>query len=216
MSKLLELLVSLSVAGSTVVACILLLRLLSPGVFPSRWRYAIGKMAVGLYVLPVALVMQWLMPVLLPQQPTNAPIPVKLSSVHEIQPGLPTAAVPELNLSADIALVLLSIWGTGVFIFAMWQVYCYRRFIKKLQQTRSPVPENSEAAKQLASMKVALGMQNSVRSVTQTHQEDPSIPPGTSITIRTLTPEEIAAFKKRQSESSTPAPEKMELNASIR
>lgn len=163
MSKLLELLVSLSVAGSTAVACILLLRLISPGVFPSKWRYAIGKMAIGLYLLPVALVMQWPLPFFIPKQTTTVPIPELPSSVHEIQPGLPTVAIPELNLSPDVALVFLSIWGTGVFAFAMWQVYCYRRFIKKLQQTRSPVPENSEAAKQLTMMKEVLGMQGNVR-----------------------------------------------------
>ncbi|WP_276918931.1 M56 family metallopeptidase [Aneurinibacillus aneurinilyticus] len=163
MSKLLELLVSLSVAGSTAVACILLLRLISPGVFSSKWRYAIGKMAIGLYLLPVALVMQWPLPFFIPKQTTTVPIPELPSSVHEIQPGLPTVAIPELNLSADVALVFLSIWGTGVFAFAMWQVYCYRRFIKKLQQTRSPVLENSEAAKQLTMMKEVLGMQGNVR-----------------------------------------------------
>jgi beta-lactamase regulating signal transducer with metallopeptidase domain len=163
MSKLLELLVSLSVAGSTAVACILLLRLISPGVFSSKWRYAIGKMAIGLYLLPVALVMQWPLPFFIPKQTTTVPIPELPSSVHEIQPGLPTVAIPELNLSPDVALVFLSIWGTGVFAFAMWQVYCYRRFIKKLQQTRSPVPENSEAAKQLTMMKEVLGMQGNVR-----------------------------------------------------
>lgn len=163
MSKLLELLVSLSVAGSTAVACILLLRLISPGVFSSKWRYAIGKMAIGLYLLPVALVMQWPLPFFIPKQTTTVPIPELPSSVHEIQPGLPTVAILELNLSADVALVFLSIWGTGVFAFAIWQVYCYRRFIKKLQQTRSPVPENSEAAKQLTMMKEVLGMQGNVR-----------------------------------------------------
>lgn len=38
-------------------------------------------------------------------------------------------------------------------------------------------------------------------SVTITHQEDPSIPPGTSLTIRSLTPEESAVFKKREEEA---------------
>lgn len=38
-------------------------------------------------------------------------------------------------------------------------------------------------------------------SVTITHQEDPSILPGTSMTIRSLTPEESAVFKKREEEA---------------
>ncbi|MEJ8547447.1 M56 family metallopeptidase [Brevibacillus borstelensis] len=163
MSKLLELLVSLSAAGSTVVICILLLRLISPGAFPPKWRYAIGKMAIGFYLLPIALVLQWLFPLFVPKQTTTVPISGLPSSVQLTQSDLTIAAIPELNLSADVALVFLSIWGTGAFAFAIWQIYCYRRFIKKLQQTRSPVPENSEAAKQLALIKEAFGMQSNVQ-----------------------------------------------------
>lgn len=39
-------------------------------------------------------------------------------------------------------------------------------------------------------------------SVTITNEEDPSIPPGTSMTIRSLTPDEIAELEKRQAEDS--------------
>src|SRR5690606_11846085 len=90
-----------------------------------------------------------------------------LSSAQQTQPDLPIVAMPkpslpELNLSADAALLFLVIWGTGALPFPIWQIYCYRTFIKKLQQTRSPVPENSEAAKQLYFMKGALDMQNNV------------------------------------------------------
>lgn len=163
MSKLLELLFSLSVAGSTVAICILLLRLISPNVFPAKWRYAIGKMAVGFYFLPIALVLQWLWPLFAPKQTTTAPIPGLHSSVQQTQSDLTTEAIPELNLSADAALVILSIWGAGALIFAIWQVYCYRKFINKLQQTRKPVPEISEAAQQLTLVKEALGMQSNVQ-----------------------------------------------------
>lgn len=163
MSKLLELLVSLSVAGSTVVICILLLRLVSPGVFPAKWRYAIGKMAVGFYLLPIALVMQSLLPLFIPKQTLIVHISGLSSSVQQTQSKLTVADISELNLSLDAAFVLLSIWGTGAFAFAVWQVYCYRRFIKKLQLTRSPVPVNNEAAKQLTLMKEALGIRSNIQ-----------------------------------------------------
>lgn len=156
MNKLLELLVSLSVAGSTVVICILLLRLFSPGVFPAQWRYTIGKMAIGFYLLPVALIMQWLLPLFNPYQTSTVHISGQPSIVQQ-------KSFSELNLSVDVALVFLSIWGTGAIAFAIWQVYCYRRFIKNLQFTRSPVPVNDEAAKQLTLMKKALGMRSNVR-----------------------------------------------------
>lgn len=152
MSKLLEMLVSLSVAGSAVVICILLLRFISPGVFPAKWRYAIGKMAIGFYLLPVALVMQT----------TTVPISAFPSRIQQTQSNLTIVASPELNLSADVALFFLSIWGTGAFAFAVWQIYCYRRFMKKLQQTRLPVPDNSEAAEQLRWMKEAFSIKSNV------------------------------------------------------
>ncbi|MEF3306274.1 M56 family metallopeptidase [Paenibacillus sp. GYB003] len=163
MSNLLELLVSLSAAGSTVVICLLLLRLVPPGVFPAKRRYAIGKMAVWFYILPVALVMQRLLPLFVPKQTSTVLISGLPSSIHRTQSDLTVAAIPELKISADAALVILGIWGTGVFAFAIWQMYCYRRFIKKLRLTRSPVPVNNEAAKQLVLLKEALGATGNVR-----------------------------------------------------
>lgn len=163
MSRLLELLVSLSVAGSTIVICILLLQLISPGVFPAKWRYAMGKMAAGFYLLPIAFVMQWLLAPFVRKQTTTVPLSGLSSSVQQTQSDLTIVDIPEPYLSADAAFVFLSVWGTGAFAFVIWQIYCYRRFIKTLQQTRSPMPENSEAAKRLTLMKEALGMQSDVR-----------------------------------------------------
>nr|WP_236838618.1 M56 family metallopeptidase [Caldalkalibacillus salinus] len=160
-----ELFVSLSVAGSTIVACMLLLRLISPSVLSTKWRYSIGKMAVGFYLLPVAFVLQWLWPLFIPKQTMIVPLPELSSSQQQTLPDITTVAIPEQILSADIAIVFLSVWATGAFFFAIWQVYCYRRFNKTLQQTRSPVPENSEAAKQLTLMKKTLGIQSNVQLV---------------------------------------------------
>lgn len=168
MSKFLEMLVSLSVAGSAVVVFMLLLKLISSNVFPAKRRYAIGKMATGFYLLPIALVMQWLWPLFIPKPTTTVPISGLPESLQQTQSDLPIVAMPkpslpELNLSADAALLFLVIWGTGALVFAIWQVYCYRKFIKKLQQTRSPVLENSEATKQLYFVKKALDIQSNVQ-----------------------------------------------------
>lgn len=168
MSKFLEILVSLSAAGSAVVIFILLLRLISPIVFPAKWRYVIGKMATGFYLLPIAVGVHWLWPLFFPKQTlTVVPVSSRLSGAQQIQPDLPIVvmpkhSLPELNLSADAALFILGIWGTGALTYVMWQIYSYRRFVKKLQQTSSPVPKNSEAAKQLYLMKETLAMQNNV------------------------------------------------------
>ncbi|MCM3494704.1 M56 family metallopeptidase [Paenibacillus lactis] len=160
MNTILELLFTLNVAGSVVVACILLLRLLPTDAFPTKWRYGLSKMSVGFYLLPVALVLQCLGLLFTPKQnPSLSGLPM---SVQQIQTDLSKVAIPELNFSADIALAFLSMWGIGALVFAAWQVYCYRTFVGKLQQTRIPVPENSEAARQLTLMKEVLGMRSNV------------------------------------------------------
>lgn len=162
MSKLLESFVSLSVAGSTVVIFIFLLKLISPHTFPAKWRYSIGKMAVGFYLLPIALVIQWLLSPFIPKLTTTVPIPELPSALQQTQPDL-LGVISELNLSADVALVFLSIWGIGVIAFAGWQGYCYRRFLKQVQHTYSPVSNNTEAAKQLALLKESLSIKSNVQ-----------------------------------------------------
>lgn len=129
--------------ATTVVVFILLLKLFSPNVFPAKWRYAIGKMAAGFFLLPIALVMQWLWPLFIPKPTTTVPISRLPGTVLQTQSDLPIVGItkfslPELNLSADAALLSLGIWGAGALAFAIWQIYCYRTFINKLQQTCSP------------------------------------------------------------------------------
>jgi len=161
MNNILELLFTLNVAGSVVVACILLLRLLPTDAFPTKWRYGLSKMAVVFYLFPLALVLQCLGSLFTPNQaPSLSGLPM---SVQQIQPDLSKVAIPELNFTADIALAFLSMWGIGALVFAIWQVYCYRTFVGKLQQTRIPVLENSEAARQLTLMKKALGIHSNVQ-----------------------------------------------------
>jgi len=161
MNNILELLFTLNVAGSVVVACILLLRLLPADAFPTKWRYGLSKMAVVFYLFPLALVLQYLWSLFTPNQaPSLSGLPM---SVQQIQPDLSKVAIPELNFTADIALAFLSMWGIGALVFAIWQVYCYRTFVGKLQQTRIPVSENSEAVRQLTLMKEVLGIHSNVQ-----------------------------------------------------
>ncbi|MNW46295.1 Methicillin resistance mecR1 protein [compost metagenome] len=153
MGEFLEILVSLSTAGSTVVACILLLQLIPDRAVSAKWRYLIGKMALGFYLVPVVLFLQWFWSTLNYEHKATIFLS-KLSTV---------TAVPEFNLSEEVTLILISIWATGTFIFALWQVYGYRRFINKLQDTCLPVHENCIAYEQLATMKVSLGIKTTVR-----------------------------------------------------
>lgn len=166
MSKLLELLASLSSAGSMVVICILLLRLLPPHAFPAAWRYAIGKMALAFYLLPAAIGIQWLSSLSTSRTTTSATVMNASTQVPQAQPlpgFVPEPIVTEPTVSAHIVLLLLSLWGIGAVAFAGWQMFCYRKFSRQLQHTRTAIPDNNEAVAQLALIKETLGIRTNVR-----------------------------------------------------
>ena len=56
-----EILCSLTVAGSIVSVCILALRLIPGSVFPTKWLYRLGKLAILFYLFPVSLGLSWLL-----------------------------------------------------------------------------------------------------------------------------------------------------------
>ncbi|MGG4095894.1 M56 family metallopeptidase [Paenibacillus lautus] len=169
MNIILELLLTLTVAGSAVVACILVLRIIPINAFPTKWRYGISKMAVGFYLLPVVLGMQWISPLVTFNATETAPIMNELpSTVQHALPNPysrinPVQLIPEQTISANVALPLIILWAIGAIAFAAWQMYCYRRFLKKLEHTRTNVPISSEAAKQLPFIKEALNVKSNVR-----------------------------------------------------
>ncbi|MGG3284485.1 M56 family metallopeptidase [Paenibacillus solani] len=169
MSTILEMLSTLTVSGSAVVASILVLRIVSINVFPTKWRYGISKMAIGFYLLPVVLGIQWISSSFTFNLTANVPIVNELpSTVQHALPGQysgthPKQLIPELTISANVVLPLIILWAIGAIVFAAWQMYCYRRFLKKLEHTRTTVPISSEAAKQLSFIKEDLGVKSTVR-----------------------------------------------------
>ncbi|MBT2765956.1 M56 family metallopeptidase [Paenibacillus sp. ISL-20] len=169
MNIILELLLTLTVAGSAVVACILVLRIIPIHAFPTKWRYGISKMAVGFYLLPVVLGMQWSSPLVTFNATATVPIMNELpSTVQHALPNPysrinPVQLIPEQTISANVARPLIILWAIGAIAFAAWQMYCYRRFLKKLEHTRTTVSISSEAAKQLPFIKEALGLKSNVR-----------------------------------------------------
>lgn len=166
MSKLLELLVSLSAAGSAATICVLLLRFLSPDAVPASWRYRIGKVAIACYLLPVAIIMQALPSLLTGRTGTSAPVVDVSDTAWQARPlseFSPVPGIPETTVPASLAFLSLSVWGIGALVFAGWQIYCYRKFRRALHQTRIDVPVDSEFARQLAERKEALGVAAHVR-----------------------------------------------------
>lgn len=165
MNTILELLFTLTVAGSAVVACILVLRIVFINTFPTKWRYGIGKMAVVFYLLPVVLGIQWISLLF-----TFSAVPVVNELPSTVQHALPgpysgtglEPLIPAKTISVNVALPLIILWALGAIAFAAWQMYCYRRFLKKLEHSRVTVPISSEAAKLLSFIKEAIGVKSSV------------------------------------------------------
>ncbi|WP_246553734.1 M56 family metallopeptidase [Paenibacillus tritici] len=159
MNSLLEILCSLSVAGSVVTVSFHALGRLSTDHFPAKWRYVLLKLALALYLFPIALVLPWL---------SRLAAPHPASSAQNIQTGRVSGHVaetlqPAVTLSASTAYLLLSIWAAGAITFAAWQWYAYRRFTAQLERNRTMVPENSETAVLLKNIKEQLGLTCSVK-----------------------------------------------------
>ncbi|MGI6777432.1 MAG: hypothetical protein ACOX7R_05265 [Acetivibrionales bacterium] len=55
MANLFSTLLAMSIAGSAVVGLMLLLRPVTAKIFPAKWQYGIGKMAIAFFLLPVFL-----------------------------------------------------------------------------------------------------------------------------------------------------------------
>ncbi|MFC4303728.1 M56 family metallopeptidase [Cohnella boryungensis] len=152
MNTILEILFTLTAAGSVVAAFMLGLRRVSVELLPAKWRYGLGKMAVAFYLCPIALGIP-LISRLLAARPAT------------VQPAQPTPfseLSPEQTISAHVAILLLCLWAVGAIGFVAWQLYCYQRFLKSLEHTRTPVPKSSDTSKQLFLIKNALGLKSNV------------------------------------------------------
>ena len=168
MGNLFSNLLALSVAGSVVVGLMLLFRPVTAKIFPAKWQYRIGKMAIAFFLIPVSLFAGKLS--------FHSPQPV-IQNYHSQQPIIQKAlpsngfvdamdavdAVMEKHLSVEVMEVILFVWFVGAIVFAMWHFYCYRRFTKQLWADSIPVPEDAEAAASLSLCKAALGIHGEVK-----------------------------------------------------
>lgn len=170
MNSALEILVSLTVAGSVVIGCLLLLRLIPASVFPAKWRYFLGKVALAFFLVPTAFFIQWLL-LFLRANPIKHGSP--LTEQQTVNWQL-TGSIPEY-ISASLALTVLCVWAAGFIVFSAWQLYCYCRFTKELHRHSIPVPENSEIHHQLLLMKQELGMKHNVQLVYSSAVRSPAL-----------------------------------------
>lgn len=174
MSNLFSNLLAMSIAGSVVVGLMLLFRPVTAKIFPAKWQYGIGKMAIAFFLLPVSLIVgkiSFVLPkTITPRHPSGTP---PMAIPETLQPNdfvdavdtlmekhLPAAM--EKHLSLEVMGAVLLIWFVGAMAFAGWHFYCYRRFSKRLLENSIPIPEDT-AATLLSSLKVALDVHGDVK-----------------------------------------------------
>ncbi|AXH99752.1 peptidase M56 [Sporosarcina sp. PTS2304] len=163
MNLMLEFIVVLTVAGSTVVIFVLLLQLISPHLFSAKWRYAIGNMAMWFYVIPVAIIVRWVNQFLAINQGDDVLTLTKNMSIQGTHIVNPIEMISKQSIPTEVAWILLILWAMGALTYAIWQTYCYYKFIRKIKETTTPILKDSEVTKKLASLKQLLGINGNVK-----------------------------------------------------
>jgi len=162
MGSLLSNLFAMSVAGSVVVGLMLLLRPATAKIFPAKWQYGIGKIAIAFFLIPASLFAGKLPLV----QPVMENYPAEPSVIQKAVPpnGFVDAMdiLMEKHFTFEVMEAVLFIWLAGAMVFAGWHFYCYRRFTKQLRADSIPVLDDTAAAL-LSSCKAALGIHGEVK-----------------------------------------------------
>lgn len=159
---ILKLIGSLTIAGSTVVGFILLIQLIAPNSLSAKWRYVLGKIAICFYLLPIALILQWLALLVTPKPVLDVITTGITVPSEKLFSKSPLEVITEQAISFKVAWILLIIWGLGALTFTTWQIYCYLRFKKSMKKTVFTVSEECEAVKQLSFFKQLLGIKGKV------------------------------------------------------
>ena len=166
MGNLFSTLLAMSIAGGAVVGLMLLLRPVTAKIFPARWQYGIGKMAITFFLLPVFLFVGKL-PLVQPVVKSYLAEPSVILKAISAPPSngfVDTLMKKHLTVeTVELTQAILLIWFVGAMVFAGWHFYCYRRFSKQLRIDSFPVSEDTATAVLLSSCKAALGIHGEVK-----------------------------------------------------
>ncbi|GBF72975.1 hypothetical protein PA598K_01257 [Paenibacillus sp. 598K] len=162
MTTIIAWLISLTVAGSIGVACALLLTALPLREVPARWRYRMQRLALLLYLLPLAALAPWLIGIVRPWLIVPEPLPA--APYAPLYGGAEPQEAAWL-LPAPVAIALLIVWLAGALVYAGRQFYRYRRFVRILASSSAPLPPDSEASIALHRAQAAMSMRRRVRLV---------------------------------------------------
>lgn len=158
MNILIQFILTLTIGGSAVVICLQMLKFLLPA-GTSKWLYRISKIAIVLYLIPIAVFLQSIF-----TKFVSIPVrTVQISGLDVADRISISANNSDFNVSMQIVILLFSIWFLGVIVFASWQIYCYVKFTKKLQLTHEDVPANSEIMKLFTRLKNNLHIKGHVQ-----------------------------------------------------
>lgn len=168
-------LLAMTVTGSVIVGLMLLLRPVTAKIFPARWQYRIGKMAIAFFLVPITLFVEkfsFLLPeTITPSQyagtsPMSIPEKVQLNGMVEALDSLIGRHYPmtmEKYFPVEVMQIILFVWFVGAIVFAAWHFYCYHRFIKQIRADSIPVSEDTSTAVLFSSCKAALGIHHKVK-----------------------------------------------------
>lgn len=162
MEYILKLISSLTIAGSIVVGFILLLQLIKPHNISAKWRYTLGKMAITFYIFPIAIIMQWFILLITPEPFIEVVTSSTKPIAHEIFVGSQIGSITEQPISSNLVQILLIIWGLGFLSVIIWQIYCYQKFTKIVNQNLSPLLKDGAIMQKLVYFKQRLGINRTV------------------------------------------------------
>lgn len=150
-----EILIGLSVAGSTVVICILSLNQIMQKNFLAKCNYLIRKLAIFFFLVPVWFIVQKLTFLL---TESNRIITI-------LKAGYWEEIIPQQYLSIELPISILSIWGVGFVIFGGWHVYSYVKFSKEIKRSNIPFVVDNEVYQLLAIHKEKMRIRSNIRLV---------------------------------------------------
>ncbi|HFJ9465841.1 M56 family metallopeptidase [Bacillus sp. FSL L8-0199] len=153
MNEWLKLLTTLTVAGSTVVICMLLIKPISLKFLSANWQYLIGKLALLFYTLPFVCIIH-IFPSLSPTM-IAAYNPIESKDLNKI--------LSEQNISMEMTVLIFTILTIGSLLSIIWYICCYKKFVKEIKKSSLPVPESHEVYKLFCSCKQELGIKKQVQ-----------------------------------------------------
>lgn len=153
MNEWLELLTTLTVAGSTVVICMLLIKPISLKFLSANWQYLIGKLALVFYTLPFVCIIHIF--------PSFSP--TMIATYNPIESKYLNKILSEQNISMEMTLLIFAIWTIGSLLSIIWYTCCYKKFVKEIKKSSLPVPESHEVYKLFCSCKQELGIKKQVQ-----------------------------------------------------